>query len=149
MKRGILIYALLSILLFNACEKSNDTDSLNNKLSDTLLIKTSKTTYNAGENVIVELTNYYNSTADYYVCSSYKGIPPSVLKKENIEWKGFWSPVCNGHTSFCCLGLLSGNSRTDTMGIAFEEGKYKLKYSFIPEPGKGYQDYFSNEFSID
>lgn len=148
MKHCFTITIPFIIILLIACE--NSIDNINSDgFSDTLLIQTSKIRNGQKEYIMIELTNYYDSTAYYYKCSSYSGIPPVIYKSENNEWVGYWTPICNGFSSYCCLGLAKGEKYTDLMDIEFEKGTYKIEYQFIIGHGTGYQVFTSNVFYIE
>ena len=141
MKNSTLFIGIFVILLMGCNKEKNDNQNLQ--------ISTDKLTYASKETVKVNITNNYETELSYYVCSSYEGIPPAILKYENNNWTGFWSPICNGYTSFCCEEFESQSNYNDTLNIAFEKGTYKIAYNFIVEHGEGYQSFYSNEFKVE
>lgn len=141
MKKSTFLIGIICIFLFS-CDK----EKIEN---ENLLINTDKTTYSSNEKVKINITNNFENTVDYYICSSYNGIPPSILKYENSNWTGFWGPICDGYMSHCCGGLDPQIVYNDTLNVEFEKGKYKIEYSFIVEHGEGYQSFYSNEFTVD
>ena len=141
MKKSTFLIGII-IVFFSGCDKEkNETPNL--------LISTDKLTYTSDEKVKINITNNFENVLDYYICSSYNGIPPSILKYENDDWTGFWGPICDGFISHCCGELEPQIAYNDTFDIMFEKGTYKIEYSFIVEPGGGYQSFFSNEFTVD
>ena len=129
------------ILTFMCCEK-NKTDSA------PIQIITDKETYSSNESIKLEIINSSDSIASYFVCSSYKGIPPNIYKLENDSWIGYWGPICNGYSSYCCAELQNGASYKDTLAIEFEKGTYRIEYQFIVRPGHEYKSYFSQKIEI-
>jgi hypothetical protein len=142
MQKIKFILALLLIIGFVSCSKEKNENH-------NLLISTDKLSYTSDELVYVNISNHYENGLGYYVCSSYEGIPPTIWKFENDSWVGFWSPICDGNLSYCCGVLESKSSYTDTLNIQFENGTYKIEYSFIEEDDGVYQSFYSNEFSVD
>ncbi len=130
------------IIFLCSCDKEKNGN-------ENLLISTDKITYTPNEKVKINITNNFENVIDYYICSSYKGIPPSILKYENDDWTGFWGPICDGFISHCCGGLEPQIAYNDTLNVTFEKGTYKIEYSFIVEHGGGYQSFYSNEFTVD
>jgi len=125
------------ILTFNNSEK--------NKTGPTpIQIVTDKETYSLNESIKLEIINSSDSIARYFVCSSYKGIPPNIFKLENNSWTVFWSPICNGFSSYCCLEMQKNESYKDTLTFEFEKGTYRIEYQFIVRPSHEYKSYFSN-----
>ncbi len=140
-KLSLFISIVFFSLLITNCEKST-------KQNGPIKILTDKATYSLGETIKVEVINNSDSIANYYVCSSFKGIPPNILKFDNGSWKAFWSPICNGFTSFCCLGLMTGDTYKDTLDYALVKGTYRLEYQFIVRPSHEYKSYFSNAIEV-
>lgn len=141
MKKSILLTGTFLILLFGCEKEKNDNQNLK--------ISTDKTIYSLREKVIINITNNFENALSYYICSSYNGIPPSILKYENDNWAGYWEPICDGFISHCCGEFEQQSNYMDTLNIAFEKGTYKIEYSFIVESGEGYQSFHSNEFEIE
>jgi hypothetical protein len=98
MRLFVFVFVFFSIIVLSNCEKYiySDRNSNLNNYNDTILIKTNKENYIPGEFVIVELTNYFDSVAYYFHCSSYDGIPPIIYKSENSIWTGYLTPICDG-----------------------------------------------------
>jgi len=141
MKKKFTILIFISVaFVSNSCEKGK-IDSF------PIQINTNKNTYSIDENIQVELINNSDSTAYYFVCSSYKGIPPNIYKLVNNSWSGYWSPICFG-SSYCCAILQAGESYKDTLDIDFEKGTYRIEYLFIVRPSHDYKSYFSNSIKI-
>ena len=107
-------------------------------------------TVNHGSNrqIIVEIYNVCDSAAEYYICSSYDGIPPSVEKKEGNDWSVYRAPICNGFGSYCCGTLPAGESYRDTLEVDFEPGYYRVSYLFIIRPNSEHEVYYSNTFQV-
>ncbi|MCG6189416.1 MULTISPECIES: hypothetical protein [Maribellus] len=136
-------YLLLSLFIFSfSCNKEDD-------FYKDVVIETDKEKYSTKENVLIKVSNNYADEISYYKCSSYDGIPPSVLKYSNNEWTGFWGPICNGYSSWCCNGLDAKEIYLDTLNLNFEKGIYRIEYSFIIKHGEGYHSFYSNEFQIE
>ncbi|MFW5656951.1 MAG: hypothetical protein ACOC0C_04985 [Bacteroidota bacterium] len=114
-----------------------------------ILVRTSKEEYLPDEQVIVEVTNASDSIAEYFICSPYQGIAPTIQKLENENWVHYWSPVCDAFQSRCCGVFEAGKSYSDTLGIGFSPGKYKITYSFKFQPDQEYETFYSNTFQID
>jgi len=127
----------ICLIILN-CEKED-----NNK---PLIIKTNNDNYTTGELVSIEIVNKYDTNIDYYMCSSYSGIPPVIYKYINNVWTGYWAPLCDGFISHCCGVLETNDIYKDTFNLEFEQGKYRIEYEFIVEYGQGYQSFYSNEF---
>ena len=138
MKKSTFLIGIIFIFLSGCDKEKND-----------LLISTDKISYTSDEKVIINITNNFENVLNYFFCSSYEGIPPTILKYENDDWTGFWGPICNGYASGCCRELEPQFNYNDTLNVAFEKGTYKIEYSFIVEHGEGYQSFYSNEFNID
>ena len=143
MKNIFLRLIVLTIILASAsCEKIK-------KDSTPIQIITDKETYSVNESIKLEIINSSDSIARYFVCSSYKGIPPNIYRFENNSWTGFWGPICNGFSSFCCYELQKGASYKDTLAIEFERGTYRIEYQFIVRPSHEYKSYFSNPIKFE
>ena len=140
-KPWLCLLFLASIFVFNSCEKEE------NKPNN-LQILTDKGSYSVGEEIIIELINNSGSLAQYFVCSSYNGIPPNVYKLENNEWTGYWSPICNGYSSYCCSSIQKGNTYKDTIAISFDKGTYRIEYQLIVQPSQVYKSFFSNTIEV-
>jgi hypothetical protein len=141
MKRTVLLIGVIIIALFGCDKEKNDNPNL--------VISTDKLIYTSKEEVKINITNNYESVLSYYICSSYNGIPPSILKYENDDWTGYWGPICDGFFSHCCGEFEPNSEYDDTFNINFEKGTYKIEYSFIIEHGEGYQSFYSNEFKFE
>lgn len=137
--RTLLISIFICVFLFS-CEEENN---------EIVKIKTDKVSYSIDEQVKVEIVNHYESVLNYYICSSYTGIPPVIWKYKNNDWTGYWSPICDGFISHCCGEFTPDNIYEDIFDLEFEKGTYKIEYSFIVEHGEGYQSFYSNEFQIE
>jgi hypothetical protein len=105
-------------------------------------------TYSPDENIKVELTNNSDSIASYFVCSSFRGIPPSIYKLENSSWSAYWIPQCNGYSSFCCATLQPGESYKDTLDLDLVKGTYRIEYQFIVRPSHDHKSYYSSSIMI-
>ena len=141
MKTRVLVIGVVIFCFLYSCKKE--------KNYETVIVKTDKVTYSIEEQVQVEIINNYESVINYYICSSYTGITPVIWKYENDDWTGFWSPICDGFLSHCCGEFEPYDKYEDTFNLEFEKGTYKIEYSFIVEPGEGYQSFYSNEFRIE
>jgi len=143
MKNIFLTLIVLSLIMASSsCEKIK-------KDATPIKIITDKETYSVNESIKLEITNSTDSIARYFVCSSYKGIPPNIYKLENNSWTGFWGPICNGYSSYCCAELQKGASYKDTLAIEFEKGTYRIEYQFIVRPSHEYKSYFSNPIKFE
>ena len=142
MKKIKYILGLILLIVFISCSKEKNDNQY-------LQISTDKLSYSSNEMVCVNIANHYKTELGYYICSSYKGVSPLILKYEDNNWIAYWSPVCNGYASYCCGILESQNNYKDTLNITFGKGTYKIEYSFIVEHGEGYQSFFSNEFEVE
>jgi hypothetical protein len=136
----ILIFFSIAFL-FIKCEKGQ-TDSY------PIQINTDKETYSANEKIHIELTNNSDSIASYFVCSSFKGIPPNIYKLENNSWSGYWGPICNGFSSYCCAILQPGESYKDTLDLDLVKGTYRIEYQFIVRPSHDYKSFYSSSIKI-
>lgn len=142
MKKIKFILVIIILIGFISCDKEkNDNQNLQ--------ISTDKLSYSSDESVYVNIANNYETELSYYVCSSYEGISPLIMKFKDNNWTGYWSPICNGYASYCCGILESQTEYKDTLNITFEKGTYKIEYSFIVEHGEDYQSFYSNEFKIE
>ena len=141
MKKSTLLIGIIVILIFGCDKEKNENQNI--------LISTDKLTYTSNDTVKVNITNNFETVLNYYICSYYNGIPPSILKYENDNWTSFWEPVCNGFASYCCGEVEPQTNYNDTLNITFEKGTYRIEYSFIVEHGEGYQSFYSNEFKIE
>jgi hypothetical protein len=142
MKKIIPILLLISVFIaFCGCEKGKtETGSIQ--------IMTDKETYAVGDKIQVELVNQSDSIARYFVCSSYSGIPPNIYKLENNSWTGYWGPICNGFSSYCCAALDSKATYKDTLNLALVKGIYRIEYQFIVRPSHVYVSFFSNNMTV-
>ena len=134
------IITFLLILLIG-CEKHVE-------LNVPINIKTTKSSYAHNENVVIEVTNLSDSIAGYYICSSYKGIPPLIENLKNNSWTAYWSPLCDGFISHCCGELQPNALYRDTLKIDFNRGYYRVEYQLIVKPSHEYVSYYSNKFQI-
>jgi hypothetical protein len=141
MKSYIVGFILLLSLIFPYCEQVKVNPN-------PIQISTDKVTYSSNEKIIIDIINRSDSIARYFVCSSYKGIPPNIYKFENNVWNAYWGPICDGFASFCCKELQSGASYKDTLIIELEEGSYKIEYQFIIRPSHQYESFFSDPIKI-
>jgi len=141
MKARVLFLSFIILGFLYSCEDDNK--------NETVIIRTDKDCYSIGEEVKVEIINNCESILEYYICSSYTGIPPLFLKYENDEWTGFWSPICDAYLSHCCGEFEPHDKYEDIFNLEFEKGIYKIEYSFFVEHGEGYQSFYSNEFRIE
>jgi major membrane immunogen (membrane-anchored lipoprotein) len=137
-----VLIIISAILVLISCEKVKTS-------SIPIQIITDKVTYSTFENIKVELINNSDSVARYFVCSSYKGIPPNIYKLENNSWNAYWGPICNGFSSYCCAELLGGASSKDTLHIELERGIYRIEYQFIVRPSHDYKSFFSNSIKVE
>jgi len=137
-----MLISISFLFAFQACEKEK-------KAFVPIQIITDKGKYSTNEKIKVELTNLSDSSADYDVCSSYSGIPPNIYKLKGQSWMGYWTPICNGYSSFCCDKLPAGISYKDTLNISFDKGTYRLEYQFIVASGHEYQSFFSRTFTVE
>jgi hypothetical protein len=143
MKTIFLLFIVLPLMMVSSsCERTN---------RDVTPIKiiTDKEIYSVNESIKLEIINSKDSIARYFVCSSYKGIPPNIYKLENSSWTFFWGPICNGYSSYCCNELQKGASYKDTLEIEFEIGTYRIEYQFIVRPNHEYKSYFSNPIKFE
>ena len=138
MRTIFLTFIVLSlVMILNSCERTD---------RDVTPIKiiTDKEIYSVNENIKLEIINCSDSIARYFICSSYNGIPPNIFKLENQAWTVYWSPICNGYSSYCCNELQIDESYKDTLEVEFERGTYRIEYQFIVRPSHEYKSYFSN-----
>jgi hypothetical protein len=143
MKNIFLTLIVMPLILASiSCEKTK-------KDATPIQIITDKETYSVNESIKLEIINSTDSIASYFVCSSYKGIPPNIYKFENNSWTGFWGPICNGFSSYCCAELQKGESYKDTLVVEFEKGTYRIEYQFIVRPSHEYKSYFSNSIRFE
>jgi hypothetical protein len=133
---------IFAIYIFNNCEKGKS-----NSLP--IQIITDKLNYSTTENIKIELINNSDSIAYYFNCSSYKGIAPSFYKLENNSWTGYWAPLCNGYSSYCCSKLQPGDSYHDTLNIALEKGTFRIEYQFVIGPSHEYESFFSSSIKVE
>ena len=142
MKKIIPILQLISVLIaFSGCEKGKTDTS-------PILIMTNKGIYSVGEKIQVQLINQSDSIANYFVCSSFNGIPPNIYKLENNSWTGYWGPICNGYSSYCCATLDPRSTYKDTLDLALTKGTYRIEYQFIVRPSHDYVSFFSNNMTV-
>ena len=140
MKRYLFFIVIMVPVVFG-CE--------NEKYSNhEIIITTDKSTYTAGEKVAVKILNNSDSIAAYFVCSGYKGISPLICKFEDDNWTGFWSPICNGFSSYCCDKLPSHSTYLDTLNLQFDSGIYRIEYNFILNSKEGYQPFYLGNFIV-
>jgi hypothetical protein len=143
MKNIFFTLIVLSLIFaFDSCEKIR-------KNPTPIQIITDKETYSISESIKLEIVNSNDSIARYFVCSSFKGIPPNIYKLENNSWVGYWGPICDGYSSYCCNELQKGASYKDTLEIEFEIGTYRIEYQFIVRPSHEYKSYFSNAIKFE
>jgi hypothetical protein len=135
------IVVIIVVLLLTSCEKEKDS-------TNAIQIRTDNVIYSPNQKIIIEIINCSDSIALYFVCSSYQGIPPIIYKFENNTWNGYWGPICNGFSSFCCRELQSGASYKDTLILELEEGSYKIEYQFIVRPSHQYESFFSDPIKV-
>jgi hypothetical protein len=145
MKKGFLGLFILTLLftIFSCEDREKDNKEM------AIRIETNKLTYSTSESILISVENASDSLAFYYKCSSYDGIPYSILKLEDNNWNFYWSSICDGYRSYCCPSLMSGTINRDTLNMALETGTYKLEYSFIVRPSHDYSSYKSNTFKIE
>lgn len=141
MKSGYYLTFIFIVFIFG-CSKEE------NFYSD-VVIQTNKVKYTTEESVMIKISNKHTTEISYSICSSYYGIPPSVLKYSDNEWASYWSPICNGYASGCCEELNPKEIYSDTLNLNFEKGKYKIEYNFIVKHGEGYVSFYSNEFQVE
>lgn len=140
-----LTVIIFCFILFG-CEKDNNDENIENP---TLIIQTDKEIYSVNDLVAIEIIKQYEIEIEYFICSSYTGIPPIIWKYEDNGWTGFWAPICDGFISHCCGKLEAHDNYDDIFDLEFEKGTYRIEYSFIVEHGQGYQIFYSNEFTFD
>lgn len=143
MKNLTKLAVLFLVLIIFSCEKEDDKTENTNQ---SVIIQTDKENYSVGETVFIEIMNHYDKNVEYYICSSYTGIPPIIYKYVDNEWTGYWAPICDGFISRCCGELEANDMHEDAFNFDFEKGKYKVEYMFVIEHGQGYQTFYSNEF---
>ena len=142
MKRFSIILVITFLLIsLIGCEKHE-------VFNTPIKIKTTKTSYAFNEDVVIEVTNLSDSIANYYICSSYQGIPPLIQKLKNKSWTAYWTPICDGFISHCCGELQPNESYRDTLKIDFNQGYYRVEYQLIVRPSHEYIPYYSNKFQI-
>lgn len=141
-KHNSILIMFTLIFSFYFCGNSDDSSS-------PIQIITDKNRYSTDENVVIKVSNLSDSTARFFICSSYKGIPPAVYKLKKDNWTSYWAPICDGFRSYCCGELSSGDTYKDTLELDFEPGYYRIAYMFIIEPDHDYVTYFSNEFHME
>ena len=143
MTKVYLIFIFISaVLICTSCQKEKSATT-------PIQIITDKAEYSTEEIIKVELTNISDSSAMYYKCSSYDGIPVNIYKLEGNSWGVYWAPICDGYSSFCCLKFPAGESYNDTLNVLFNKGTYRLEYQFIVRPGNEYESFFSNSFTVE
>lgn len=141
MKNCLIILALSCCLYFNCEREKADITPIQ--------IITDKESYSVNESIKLEIINSSDSVARYFVCSSYSGIPPNIYRLENNSWTGYWGPICNGYSSYCCNELQKGATYKDTISVEFEKGSYRIEYQFIVRPSHEYKSYFSKSIKIE
>ena len=143
MTKVYLIFIFISaVLICTSCQKEKSATT-------PIQIITDKAEYSTEEIIKVELTNISDSSAMYYKCSSYDGIPVNIYKLEGNSWGLYWAPICDGFSSFCCLQFLAGEIYNDTLDVELNKGTYRLEYQFIVRPGNEYESFFSNSFTVE